>query len=158
MIAMTSVNTLEQPKKTKKNAHARRSRARGFVLQGLYQWTLSGLPVHEILAQMEAKFDMSRADVLYYRGVLREVIIEKDQWDALLTPFLDRELKSLDPISVNVLRLAVCELSRHWDMPYKVVINEAVNLAKKFGPEQSFSYINGVLDQASKQIRAVERT
>ncbi len=141
-----------------RNLSARRSRARGFVLQGLYQWSLAKLPACDILAQMETKFDMRRADVQYYRGLLSEVINGATNLDPLFEPYLDRSLDELDPISVNILRIAVCEMSHHWEVPYKVVIDEAVNLAKKFGPEQSYSFINGVLDKASKQLRAIERS
>jgi N utilization substance protein B len=77
--------------------------------------------------------------------------------DAMMQPMLDREVKALDPIEISLLRLGLYELAHRIDVPYKVVINEAVELAKVFGATDGYKYINGVLDRASKQLRALEQ-
>lgn len=135
---------------------ARRSRARGFAIQALYQSALNPEPAYIILAQFETRFDMSRADVPYFQLLIRGVLGNTTDLDGLITPYLDRALTELDPISLSILRLATFELQQQMEIPYKVVINEAVDLAKKFGPEKSASFINAVVDQLAKTLRQVE--
>lgn len=136
--------------------YARRSRARGFVIQALYQAVVNPEPAYILLAQFETRFDMSRADVPYFQEMVRGVLANSAALDALMTPCLDRPLSELDPISLSIVRLAVFELQNQPEIPYKVVINEAVELAKKFGPEQSASFVNAVIDPLAKQLRGDE--
>lgn len=147
-----------KPAKTHSTAqfYARRSRARGFVIQALYQAVVNPEPAYILLAQFETRFDMSRADVPYFQELVRGVLANRAELDTAITPHLDRPLAELDPISISILRLAVFELQNQIEIPYKVVINEAVELAKKFGPEQSASFVNAVADQLAKQLRADE--
>ena len=154
----TSKPTTSKPTKTHSNAqfYARRSRARGFVIQALYQAVVNPEPAYILLAQFETRFDMSRAAVPYFQDMVRGVLTNSAALDALITPCLDRPLSELDPISISILRLAIFELQNQIEIPYKVVINEAVELAKKFGPEQSASFVNAVVDQLAKQVRVSE--
>jgi N utilization substance protein B len=153
-----SVQSDSKPLKTHSTAqfYARRSRARGFVIQALYQSVVNPEPAYILLAQFETRFDMSRADVPYFQDMVRGVLANTAALDALMMPCLDRSISELDPISISILRLASFELQNQIEIPYKVVINEAVELAKKFGPEQSSSFVNAVADQLAKQVRGNE--
>lgn len=134
----------------------KRTKARRFALQALYQWALNPMPGYEITAQFESGFDMHKADISYFRDLVIGVINKADEVDLALKPALDRSLRSLDPVSVSILRLSTFEMMEKIETPYRVVINEAVKLAKKFGPEKSYTYINGVLDKTAKALRAPE--
>jgi N utilization substance protein B len=125
-------------------------------LQALYQWTLSGSSAREIEAEFRVDNDFQHTDGEYFSAVLKGVVGDVEALEALFEPFLDRRLDELDPIERNLLRLGTFELRDRIDVPYKVVINEAVSLAKKFGATDSHRYINGVLDKIAKELRTAE--
>jgi N utilization substance protein B len=135
---------------------AQRRKARHFGLQALYQWTLSGSSAREIEAEFRVDNDFQHTDGEYFSAVLKGVVGDVEALEALFEPFLDRRLDELDPIERNLLRLGTFELRDRIDVPYKVVINEAVSLAKKFGATDSHRYINGVLDKIAKELRSAE--
>ena len=135
---------------------AQRRKARHFGLQALYQWTLSGASATDIEAEFRIDNDFRYTDGDYFSAVLKGVVRDVDALEALFSPALDRKLEELDPIERNLLRLGTFELRDRIDVPYKVVINEAVALAKKFGATDSHRYINGVLDKVAKELRTVE--
>jgi N utilization substance protein B len=135
---------------------AQRRKARHFGLQALYQWTLSGASATEIEAEFRVDNDFQHTDGEYFSAVLKGVVGDVEALEALFEPFLDRRLDELDPIERNLLRLGTFELRDRIDVPYKVVINEAVSLAKKFGATDSHRYINGVLDKIAKELRSAE--
>jgi N utilization substance protein B len=135
---------------------AQRRKARHFGLQALYQWTLSGASAREIEAEFRVDNDFQHTDGEYFSAVLKGVVGDVEALEALFEPFLDRRLDELDPIERNLLRLGTFELRDRIDVPYKVVINEAVSLAKKFGATDSHRYINGVLDKIAKELRTAE--
>ena len=135
---------------------AQRRKARHFGLQALYQWTLSGASAKDIEAEFRVDNDFQHTDGEYFSAVLKGVIEDVDALEALFLPALDRKLEELDPIERNLLRLGTFELRDRIDVPYKVVINEAVALAKKFGATDSHRYINGVLDKVARDLRTVE--
>jgi N utilization substance protein B len=135
---------------------AQRRKARHFGLQALYQWTLSGASAREIEAEFRVDNDFQHTDGEYFSAVLKGVVGDVEALEALFEPFLDRRLDELDPIERNLLRLGTFELRDRIDVPYKVVINEAVSLAKKFGATDSHRYINGVLDKIAKELRSAE--
>ena len=135
---------------------AQRRKARHFGLQALYQWTLSGAALSDIEAEFRVDNDFRHTDGDYFSAVLRGVTSDVDALEALFAPALDRSLDDLDPIERNLLRLGTYELRDRIDVPYKVVINEAVSLAKKFGATESHRYINGVLDKVARELRQVE--
>ena len=135
---------------------AQRRKARHYGLQALYQWTLSGASPSDIVAEFRVDNDFRHTDGEYFSAVLNGVVDDVDGLESLFEPALDRTLDELDPIERNLLRLGTFELRDRIDVPYKVVISEAVALAKKFGATDSHRYINGVLDKVARELRQVE--
>jgi N utilization substance protein B len=139
-----------------KVSSALRTRARRLAMQALYQWDLSGNNLSAIEVQFLEDEDFSKADKDYFHELLHQVPARLDEVEQAFTPHLDRPLKEIDPVERAVLRMASYELMARIDIPYKVIINESVNLAKKFGAEQAYKYINGVLDKTARDLRAFE--
>ena len=135
---------------------AERRKARHYGMQALYQWLMAGAALSDIEAEFRAEYDFTHVDLEYFQALLHGVPAAADTLDAALEPLLDRPLKDLDPIEHTLLRMGMFELTERIDVPYKVVINEAVALAKKFGATDGHKYINGVLDKAARQTRKVE--
>jgi len=134
-----------------------RSLARSRALQALYQWQMTGQSVSDIEAQFLTEQEMDGVDREYFSTLLHEVPANVHALDAHLKPHLDRSIDSVDPVERALLRLGVCELAMHPEVPYRVVINEAVELAKTFGAEAGHKYINGVLDKAARTLRPAEQ-
>ena len=135
---------------------AQRRKARHYGLQALYQWTLSGASPSDIEAEFRVDNDFRHTDGEYFSALLRGVVHDAEGLELLFEPALDRKLDELDPIERNLLRLGTFELRDRIDVPYKVVISEAVALAKKFGATDSHRYINGVLDKVARELRQIE--
>ena len=135
---------------------AQRRKARHFGLQALYQWTLAGASATDIEAEFRVDNDFQHTDGDYFSALLRGVTSDVESLEILFAPALDRALDELDPIERNLLRLGTFELRDRIDVPYKVVISEAVALAKKFGATDSHKYVNGVLDKIARDLRTVE--
>ena len=135
---------------------AQRRKARHFGLQALYQWTLSDASLVDIDAEFRVDNDFRHTDGEYFQALLRGVMEDVESLEALFSPLLDRALDDLDPIERNLLRMGTFELKERIDVPYKVVINESVALAKKFGATDSYRYINGVLDKVARNYRQIE--
>lgn len=133
-----------------------RKKARELLLQSLYQWELAGQDIHTIEAQFYAEHNMDKVDREYYRELLHAIPADLDEVDTRYESLLDRRLDELDPISKSILRIGSFEMAERIDVPYKVVINEAVNLAKKYGPEDSQKYINAVMDKLAPRHRKAE--
>ncbi len=133
-----------------------RRKARRFAMQGLYQWQMTGTPVLEIEKQFLEENDMKKVDMIYFRELLRGVTTSLDMIEGHLAKHLDRKLSELDPVTEAILRLGTFELLKRIDIPYRVVINESIELAKDFGSEDSHRYVNGILDKLSQDLRAVE--
>jgi transcription antitermination protein NusB len=133
-----------------------RQKARRMLLQALYQWHIARSPVNEIMAEFLVYYQ-GKIDRDFFKEVFPEVIKHVHELDEMMEPLLDRKLEVLDPVEISLLRLGLFELAHRIDVPYKVVINEAVELAKVFGATDGHKYINGVLDRASKQLRTLER-
>ncbi len=125
-------------------------------MQALYQWHMAGAALSDIEAEFRTDYDFEHVDLEYFQALLHGVPPAVDELEAVFQPLLDRSLDELDPIERTLLRMGVFELRERIDVPYKVVINEAVALAKKFGASESHKYINGVLDKAARQLRKVE--
>ena len=125
-------------------------------MQALYQWQMAGASPSTIEAEFRAEYDFSHVDLEYFQALVHGVPACVEELEGVLRPLLDRDLDDLDPIEHTLLRMGVYELSHRIDVPYKVVINEAVALTKKFGATDGHKYINGVLDKAARQIRKVE--
>ena len=135
---------------------AARSRARRRALQAIYAWQLSGSAMRLVIDQFRNEQDMEVADLDYFEDLLRGVEANLADLDAGFAPFLDRNIAQVDPIERGVLRLAAYELRFRPDVPYRVVINEAIETTKRFGAEQGHTYVNGVLDRAALEWRAAE--
>lgn len=142
---------------TQKKFHSKaRYFARRFVLQALYQWEVAKTPVDALEAQFLANKAMQKADINYFREILRGVIYQCETLDDRMQPYLQRPLDSLNYIELAVLRMAVYELSERFDVPYRVVINEALELTKQFGTVEGYKFVNGVLDKIAKVLRIRE--
>jgi N utilization substance protein B len=135
---------------------AERRKARHYGMQALYQWHMAGAAVSDIESEFRTDYDFSHVDLEYFQSLLHKIPACLDELDEALEPLLDRKLKDLDPIELTLLRMGMYELTWRIDVPYKVVINEEVALAKKFGATDSHKYVNGVLDKAARQLRKVE--
>ena len=133
-----------------------RSRARRRALQAVYAWQLSGAAVRDVIAQLALEQAREIADLEELERLVRGVDAHHDALDEALQPYLDRDVDQVDPIERAVLRIAAFELRMRPDVPYRVVINEAIETAKKFGAEHGHTYVNGVLDRAAADWRAVE--
>ena len=133
-----------------------RSRSRSLAVQALYQWQLAGQDVGSIINHFMIEQDARKFDSDYFSELVRCVPARLDELDQALGACLDRALESVDPVERAILRLGAYELIQHPEIPYRVVINEAVELAKTFGAEQGHRYINGVLDKLARQLRPVE--
>jgi transcription antitermination protein NusB len=143
--------------KDKTRLVALRRQARHYAVQALYQWQMSGNALNAIDAQFRADFDFSATDTEYFHELLHEVPVRLEEINVLLAPcMVDRAVDELGPVELAVLRMAMYELIVRIDVPYKVVINEAVALAKKFGATDSHKFVNGVLDCAAQEIRQIE--
>ena len=140
----------------KSNAAAR-GKARRFVLQALYQAQMTGEEFALVMDPFIAEHNMKRADIEYFRDLLRGIHNSQQELQELLGPTLDRTWDELDPIEKSVLLIGAYELKSRIDVPYKVVINEGVELAKSFGASESYKLINSVLDALSSELRQLER-
>jgi N utilization substance protein B len=135
--------------------HAR-SRARRRALQAIYAWQLSHTPIAKVIDQFQNEQDMEVADQEYFEDLVRGVEANLGTLDEALSHFLDRDIAQVDPIERAVLRIAAYELRHRIDVPYRVVINEAIETTKRFGSEHGHTFVNGVLDHAAAQWRAAE--
>ncbi|HEV3241334.1 MAG TPA: transcription antitermination factor NusB [Casimicrobiaceae bacterium] len=133
-----------------------RRRARELALQGLYQWLLSGTPPPTIRAQLAEAGGFAKCDSRYFDGLWQGVTGEFDTLLAAFAPYLDRAPEQLSPIEKGVLVIGTWELLRAPDIPYRVAINEAVELAKAYGGTDGHKYVNGVLDKLAAATRATE--
>ncbi len=133
-----------------------RARARRRALQAVYAWQISGGNAQAVIAQFAHEQAHEIADLEYFEDLVRGVLAERAGLDAALAPHLDRGVEEVDAIERAVLRLAAYELLHRPDVPYRVVLNEAIEIAKRFGSEHGHTYVNGVLDQASAEWRAIE--
>jgi len=132
---------------------AARRRARECAVQAIYSWQLSGNNVSDVEYEFIAEQDMSDVDVIYFRELLSGVANNAAKLDQLMAPFLSRQLEELGQVEKAILRVAMYELSYREDVPYKVAINEGIELAKVFGAEDSHKFVNGVLDKAAPAVR-----
>jgi N utilization substance protein B len=133
-----------------------RRRAREFALQSIYQWLVNESTAENLLAQLKEQKDFPKADQPFAEALLRGVIGDADALRRLLTPYLDRAMKELSPVEHALLLLSAFELRDQAQTPYKVIINEAIELAKSFGGTDGHKYVNGVLDKLAAELRPEE--
>lgn len=137
------------------NPTARRN-ARHYALQAIYQWQLSGASAEEIEAQFIKHQIIKKVDLEYFKELIYSVCEKHEELDSRMLPFLKRPIPELDPIELAILRLAIYEFAYRLDVPYRVSLNEALELAKRFGSVEGYKFVNGVLDQVARQVRQEE--
>lgn len=151
---------------TSKKVHGRHG-SRWLALQGLYSWVVTGNSLSQIeqdLVASDFQFNPQTLDIMpkisfdaaYVHELIHEIAANKSSLDELMDPHLDREIEDLNPVEYAILLIACYELSQRIEIPYKVIINEAILLAKQFGAQDSHKFINGVLDKAAKEARSRE--
>jgi N utilization substance protein B len=133
-----------------------RHRARELAMQGIYQWRITTGDAAKIEKQIQAEKNIGRFDKELFSNLLHGALGRHADIEALISPHLDRPIEELSPVEYAVLLLGAFELSQHIEVPYKVVINEAVELAKTFGGTDGHKFVNGVLDKLAPQLRTLE--
>lgn len=137
---------------------AERRRARQFAVQAVYQWQITQLNAGQIIDQFTTDQDLSKTDVPYFKELLTGVINRVESLDEKLSPYLSRKIEDVDMVDLAVLRIAMYELSCRTDVPHKVVLNEAIELAKDFATDESYKFVNGVLDKALRSLKLRSET
>jgi transcription antitermination protein NusB len=135
---------------------AARSRSRRRALQAIYAWQVGGNRMIQVIEQFRHEQDMEIADLEYFEDLLRGVEKHQVELDAGIRQHIDREIAEVDPIERAVMRIAGYELRFRPDVPYRVIINEALEVTKRFGADQGHTFVNGVLDKLAGQWRDVE--
>lgn len=134
--------------------------ARKLAMIAIYQWQMTQNSYQDIYLAIQDDRDLSKdfrkCDAAYFQGLVKHVIDNQEAVDGLFIPLLDRDMNQLDQIELAALRLAATELQNHIEVPYKVVVSESVNLTKKFGADQAYKFVNGVVDKMARQIRTLE--
>jgi len=143
-------------KQARNTLAAERHKARHYAMQALYQWHMAEAPINQIEAEFRTDYEFDHVDLEYFQALLHGVPASVTELEAVFEPMLDRKLDDLGPVERSLLRMGTWELQQRIDVPWKVVINEAVSLAKKFGATDSHKYINGVLDKVARQLRKAE--
>ena len=149
---MTDKMTHANPSKNRTPRH----RAREFALQGLYQWLLNNEDATKVVNNIRGAHGFDKADGEYFADLLRGTIKQSVELREVFSPLVDRGIGELSPIEHAVLLIGAYELKNHVEIPYRVVINEAVELTKSFGGIDGHKYVNGVLDKLAAQLRADE--
>ncbi len=137
------------------NPTARRN-ARHYALQALYQWQISHAATTDIEAEFLAHHIKKNVDLDYFKELIHAIPEQYTELDNHMLPFINRPIAELDPIELAVLRLSIYELAKRLDVPYRVTINEALELTKKFGSIEGYKFVNGVLDQVARKLRPQE--
>ena len=146
----------ENAKTAKQANKSPRRRAREFALQGLYQWRLSGNDEAAIEAHLRDSEEFSKVDRAFFTDLLRGVLAQETELQTQLQAFLDRPFAELSPVEASVLLAGAYELANYPETPYRVIINEAIELTKGFGGTDGHKYVNGVLDKLAAKLRPVE--
>lgn len=133
-----------------------RTAARQNAVQALYQWQMTGQNLNDIEQQFYLEWDIKKTQRNYFKELLHGIPAQLDVLDNALKEFVDREVERIDPVERAILRIGAYELFNRHDMPYKVILNESINLAKRFGATESHKYINSVLDKIARKQRTLE--
>nr|WP_043310403.1 transcription antitermination factor NusB [Pseudomonas sp. ML96] len=153
---MNHDDSQDAPQPKAKGKIAQRRVARSLAMQALYQWHMAGQSLNEIEAQFRVDNDFSGVDGAYFHEILHGVAYQKTELDEAFAPLLSIPLDELDPVELAILRLSAWELKSRVDVPYKVVINEGIELAKTFGATDGHKFVNGVLDKLAPTLRGPE--
>ena len=130
--------------------------ARRSAVQAIYQWQLTGCNLSEIERQFVEEHGLGKGELAYFQSLLHQVPRKLDVIDAALGEFTSRPVEQIDPVERAILRISVYELMERLEIPYRVVVNEGINLAKEFGATQSHKFVNGLLDKIARKYRAAE--
>jgi len=152
----TFLSDTEQSQEPKAPPKSARRRAREFALQGLYQWRVGGADEAAIEAHLPELDGFARADREFCLAMIRGVLAQQEKLSALVSSHIDRPFKELSPVEACILLMGTCELVHNPETPYRVVINEAIELTKAFGGTDGHKYVNGVLDKVAAETRPVE--
>lgn len=133
-----------------------KQKARKLAMQSLYQWHMANAELSDIEAQFRAIKNMDKVDIEYYQTILYGVSENLNQIQEQLIPYLDRDIDSLNPVELAILRIGAFEILKCLDIPYRVVLDEAISLAREFGSQDGYKYVNGVLHNLAKKIRIYE--
>jgi len=133
-----------------------RTRARELLLQALYQKQIAGHDRRELLSQFREQVAYQRVDQAFFEDLLATICENQEALEKIIEGFIDRPLEQLDPVELGILLIGVHELQSRIDVPYRVVIDEGVNLAKRFGATDGHKYINACLDAAAQSLREIE--
>src|SRR3990167_4310763 len=152
---MTSENN-KNPRENSVSNPGERHNARHYAVQAMYQWQVAGAPVGDIEQEFLSQHIEKKLDMEYFKELIHGIPANKDDIDAAIKPFLNRSMTDIDPVELAVLRLATYELLKRPDVPYRVIINEALQLTKKFGSVEGYKFVNGILDRIAKAHRATE--
>ncbi len=147
-----SIATTAKPRKPASKRH----QSRRLALQAIYQWLVTGTELNDLRVQFRDEQGFPRCDQDYFDDLVQGVVAHRGELEQAFAGYLDRPVVQLDPVEHAVLLLAAFELGHHPELPYRVAINEAVELTKVFGAEDSHKYINGVMDRLAHKLRAVE--
>jgi N utilization substance protein B len=158
MGAQTKDEAVEGGKTRRDGRKSGRRRARELALQGLYQWQLARKDAVIIAAELAERDDFGKADTAYFRTLLNGTIENAQRLQARIAPHLDRRIEELSPIERGLLMLGAYELESELEVPYRVAINEAVELAKLYGGTDGYKFVNGVMDKLAFELREIEVT
>ena len=139
-----------------KSSSGARTRARELVLQALYQKQIAEHDSGELIKQFHEQKAFERVDQEFFNETLKDICDQQSELEKKIAELIDRPLEQLDPVEFGILLIGVFELQNRIDVPYKVVINEGVNLAKRFGATDGHKYINACLDKAAQSLREIE--
>jgi len=146
--------------KDMKQLISQRQLARKLAMIAVYQWQMTSNSYQDIYIGIQDDRDLSKdfrkSDAAYFQELVKYVMDNVKELDALILPLLDRKAEQLDQIEMAALRVATTELKNHPEIPFKVVVNESVNLTKKFGADQAHKFVNGILDKLARQLRTLE--
>ena|SRR3990167_2009847 len=148
-----------EPKKSKTTSENNgvnpiaRHNARRYVLQAMYQWQITGTALNELEAEFLHHHIDKKLDLDYFKELLHGIPKHQHEIDQAMQPYLARKIQEIDPVELAVLRLAIYELIKRPDVPYRVIINEALELTKKFGSIEGYKFVNGILDRVAKKSR-----
>jgi N utilization substance protein B len=133
-----------------------RHNARRYAVQAMYQWQVAGAPIADIEQEFLKEHIEKKLDMAYFKELIHGIPANKEEIDNAIKPFMNRSMSDIDPVELAVLRLATYELLKRPDVPYRVIINEALQLTKKFGSVEGYKFINGILDRIAKSNREIE--
>ncbi len=139
-----------------KNDIRRKRKARRLALQALYQWHMTSLDSQEIELQFRLNNDFSKVDSDYFSRLLNGITQNFQENDNTYKPFLDRDIDSLGPVERSLLRIGTYELAHMLETPYKIVLDESINMSREFGATDAHKYVNGVLNKVAKKLRIAE--